>query len=639
MFELGARLALIGGGLVASFLNSGTDFSFCAGLAAVLAALEIFSYLLDVRQLRGETAVTWITGLEIGGLALWMADAGELSRFGVFVLVPMVLAAKRRLVRASTLAPVGAAALISANALAGRLAMFSPSVLVPAAAILVIGLLLENWTSASSPIVSETAPERPLTLTGDDYLELRESFRVLRQRYRDLEQRAERDHLVARLFELRQRNAGNLYPALAEMVSDFSGSEGAAIFGLIEGASMMTVKGATTDFPGELSQRTYPVESGMPERDLRIKLDASLRALPDAESRDFANLLLLHEGELVGMMCIGQRDAESLKECRDKATPLAPLIAALLTEEGKREEHRRELSEARTLYSLTSQGSSGGDEKISSMLSALVQTASDEDENAIALDAVSVCSLDGNSLGDQGARLDVLGLLRFEHGPGLDGWRAAGFPEIAVLDARTDPRCSSDAAIRGRVGSLYLAPLNRDGEVAGYFAAATHRLAGIDASTARFLAKAAGELEKALPMTAKQEEPHEDGSLSGPAFVQYMQGREGCLAVLEVLHVAKLAKSHGREQLEQAISKLQRRLLRQLPPQSVLCRRNMGEFLVFLCETSRDGALQWAASATASAALIGLQDDDGNNPKPLALRSKVAEITQSSLRESAGLAA
>src|SRR4051794_987217 len=117
MFELFARLAIIGSAVGIALACRGGDPLFAAEVAGGLAALDIFSFLLERRGLKSANASAIIAGLEVAGIALWLADAGELSRFGPLVLGPLLWATTRQGVQASVLAPIAAASLIAANTL------------------------------------------------------------------------------------------------------------------------------------------------------------------------------------------------------------------------------------------------------------------------------------------------------------------------------------------------------------------------------------------------------------------------------------------------------------------------------------------------------------------------------------------
>ncbi len=633
MRELLVRLCLLSVGFGASFAESGSDVATNAGIAGVLAALAVFSYLLERREMRDGHAATVFAGLDGAGIALWLAANGELSRYGVAVLAPLIWAAAKDGLKASTLAPIASASIIAANVLAGRLPMLSTSLLAPAALVLGLGFLLDVVPAAGPRLVERPAPEPPLSLTGDDYIELRESYRVLRQRFRDLERRGEHDRLIAKLFEMRQRPAAELYPALAEMIADTTGADGVAILSVAQTGEAMVVRGATTDFPNELSERAFSFDPSLAPRDLRLRLDGAVRAVPAAERRDFANVLLLHGERVLGMICLGQADAESLQICRDKMDPLAPYVSTLLAEEIEREEAGHRLAHAEMLFDLAV--ISGGDpasaaERMATRLSAAV------DADGLAISSLS--KGDGQVVAAQGANLELIDALKFSGGTGAEGWAKAGYPEVLILDARDDAACPSEIAIRRRIGSFCLVPIRSGETVTGFLSAATHRAGGIDVAQAETLRLGAQQVASVLASLVSEDKGSK-GVLSEGEFKRFLSAASGSLVVLEVLHRDQLALTAGKTALDAAIRRLQVRLRKQLSEEAAMCRRSNGDFLAFLTGTSEAEAQAWANDAATLAALIGVPRIDGAGSTPLAIRAKVAQIAATEASDAARFAA
>jgi hypothetical protein len=64
-----------------------------------------------------------------------------------------------------------------------------------------------------------------------------------------------------------------------------------------------------------------------------------------------------------------------------------------------------------------------------------------------------------------------------------------------------------------------------------------------------------------------------------------------------------------------------------VPSGSLICRRDDGDYIVFLRGQNEETARVWANEIVATAALVPLTTLDGRNRMPMALRAKVATLT------------
>jgi hypothetical protein len=638
MVELVIRLLLLAGAVGIGAVSPGSDMDAGMKIGAALAAVAVFSYLLERRNLRTPDTATVLSIIDVAGVALWLASNGELSRYGFAVLGPVIWAVGRQRVQATSIVPIAGALLIAANSVAGRLPLFAPALLGQAGLVLAIGLILAFAPPASIiRYQPDTEVERvqPLTAAGDDYLQIRESYRNLKERFRDLERRSDKDKLVMRLFELRGRSDASVYPRLAETLADLVGSDGAAIYGIAQSESSLTIRGSTTDFPSELAERMFPIDGVGGEREIKARIDVAVRAIPNAERRDFANVLLYdHDERIIGMLCVAQSDVESLRICREKAEEAAPYVAAFLAEETARQTMEHRLKHAELLYEIATLSAGSMDattlaQRVVGELAATLNT------DGLAIHGVS--HGDSEILAFEGANLQLADALHFITGTGVAAWVRAGHPEITLFDARNSDVCSPDAALKRRIGSYCQVPLFGRSGLLGYISAATHNAGGIDAFQVETLRVVAAELSRALSTLTSGSAV--EGLMSGDEFRRLVQERSGCLVVLEVLHLEHLALSCGRPVLDGALRKLQTKLRAKLPPGGALCRRQEGNYLAFLESAEEFFATSWANDATVTASLIGVPKIDGSGATPLAVRAKVARIVPNEVSEFSRLSA
>ncbi len=639
MVELVVRLCLIAVATGAGFLLPGADSNLSLRVGLVLAAATGFGYLLRLRGLRTHQVSLVLTALEIAGIAAWLASAGEITHYGFIVLAPILWAVTREDVEASAIAPISGALLIAANMLAGHLAMFDPALIAQSGIVVGIGMMLA-FLPKPLPQIATTKfelPDRmtaPLTVAGDDYLQIRESYRALRERFRELEIRSDRDRLVVRLFELRGLPPRSAFPRLAEVLAEVTGADAAAIFGVAQSTDALVIRGSTTDFPDELAEKALVIDPSMGHRDVRLRLDAATRAVPSAEVRDFANVLLIDEDRVVGLICVASSDAESLRLCREKAEGAAAYVALFLREELERDLNLQRLRHSEMLYSIATLGAGATTPE------ALAQRVIKELSEIIPVDGLAIHGLasEADVLAAEGANLALIDSLNFDLGTGLRGWIKTGAPEVVMFDARNDERCPSDTPLRRRIGSYCQIALHGKKGPVGFLSAATHQIGGIDEFQVETLRVVAAELSRALALLDISEQ-REEGLIPADDFRRLVAERAGCLIVLEVLHREQIGLVYGRPAVETATRKLQTRLRAQLPRGGVLCPRPQGDYLVFLEGVAEPFAVSWANDAAATASMIGMPRLDGTGSGPLALRAKVAQIVPNHVGEISRLSA
>jgi GGDEF domain-containing protein len=180
-------------------------------------------------------------------------------------------------------------------------------------------------------------------------------------------------------------------------------------------------------------------------------------------------------------------------------------------------------------------------------------------------------------------------------------------------------------ALKRRVGSFVLVPLNTAQATIGFITAATHSRGGLDKPQIESLRIAAIELSQAfLRLEGKSSEP--EGVMTPAEFGKRVQGTKGIFVYLEPLRREQLADTFGKSAVDLALRKFVGQLKRSLPKGGCVCRRDEGDYVVFLPKVSLEKATSWANDVTATSAMIAVRTADGSAKIPLALRSKVAAI-------------
>ncbi len=624
MVELGARLIVAGAVLFVSGMFGILDFDFAVKVSAALAAVGIFGYLLERKGLKNPGVAGFFAIADCYAIALVLARIGHLPDLGFLVLAPCAFAAARHGSPPNFMAPLAASSLLVAHAVFSEGKMPSQMLLAQACGLLVIGLLF----SQTKVVQVETPAETPLrdtdiVLEREDYLELRENFRKLRDAYRDLEFKSRRGRMISIIDDARNGSGERLFQRLANKVQEVTGADHVAIYTVAQYAEQLVVRATTAGYPTELSDVSLRVDLDLAPGQIKHRVEQSLLALKsDTERTRVANVILIESGRVAGMITLAHTEPMKLADAQSKAEEIAPYLASLIQDEMKAEAERRRLRETELLYEVATV--TAGATNVASLASRVVR----ELFETIEADHVGIYLLEGSEtiqLANQGARLRLLDALKLSGGAGLGGWLNSDSPEIIVFDARDDHRVDAQEALKRRVGSFVLLPLSSPQGPIGFLTAATHGRGGLDKPEIESLRIASVELAQAIQrLQGASLEP--EGVMTPAEFGKRVQKGKGSFVYLEPLRRDQLAETFGKPALDQALRKFVAQLKRSLPKGGCVCRRDEGDYVVFLPKATVDKASSWANDATASAAMIAVKTLDGSAKIPLALRAKVASL-------------
>lgn len=636
MFEFITRcclsVALLGG----AWLLGGDRLEAIWRVVALFAAYSTVAFLMERRGLRNSGVSGWVGVLDAWTIASLLSLTGLLGQYGFAVVIPMVWAVARHGSDPVSMAPLAVASLlVCANLWNGggwNLDLFAHSL-----AVLVLGLIAQP----AQKVVIQRAPAiDPTQLpplgqeTTSAYLELRENFRALRDHSREVEKRAKRDRVAMLLFEASDSRDG-FYPSVAKALAEVTGADGLSVYSVAHSGDRLIVESAQGAVPEAVRTSAFDLHRFAGEAQIRSRVEQNLSALVDPEQPlQSAAVMVKDKGRIVGMVCLfsanTSRMAESLQAMEDAADPLAILIQR----QRDRSEIERRLREAELLYFVS--GISLGAETTTNLCSRVVR----ELWESMRLDHLGIFIADGPdvlSAASQGIPARILESVTYGDQVGYEGWIAAGAPETYIPDAYGDPRLPKKDAIKKRVGSFALVPLQFGLEPYGYLSAATHRVGGIDLSQLETLRVVSQELSQALARLESGH--HEPGGLATPKeFHQAVQDSEsGCLVYLEVLRREEIIENYGRPAYDLAVRKFAARVRTTLPPEGMICRRAEGDFVALLRRSTEEQARSWANDASATASLVGIGTPDGKARAPLALRAKVSAIPKHLYEISSGV--
>ncbi len=635
MVELLVRLGLAALLLALSVVLKVPTFDLSWKIAAALAAASVFLFLLEKRGMRNGGISGIMAVIDAACIAVLLADAKQLDGFGFLTLAPLVWAVGKQGTNASTLAPlIAACVMLASNPFAGG---FSTTVMLHTAGILLVGLLVHPQKTVVKErrviITPEVPGEDP---PPSDYEELRENFRSLRDHTRDLEQKTRRDRLAVLMLESATRPGDNSPATLSQTMVEAFGVRGAIVCSANLPGRLVT-EGHSGNVPELSLTSAYQVVSGQSEAQMRSQIERRLLSLREPEERYQVGVQILKvKGKVVGCIALFADSSSLLEVAMEKVADVAESASALLARWREREEERRRLREAEILYSVACT-SSGAESRAS-----LAERIMRELGETFRLDHIGVSSLNGEEalqIASRGNPARLTDVLSFAHGPGVSGWLKTGAPETAIFDTFDDDRVPKIEAMRRRLGSFVMIPLRFGSEPTGFLSAGTQRVGGIDREKLETLRVVAAEVSQAF---ARLENPRRDSEgLMTPKEFQALikQTGNGAMVYLEVLRRDEMTETYGKVAMEYAIRKFAARVRSMLPIGSGMCRRDEGDYVVFLRDVEDDFARRWANDVAASASLIGLATPDGREKIPLALRAKVAQIGQQKSEISRGAVA
>jgi len=594
--------------------------------AATFSGVSLTGYWLEWTDRKNSGYAGLIACADSGVIAALLASFGAIPQFGFLVLAPCAYAAAKHGSLPSAMAPVATFALLGADQWANRGAPPSPIVFGHAMSVLAIGLLLNHRriiVSVAKPVLpNEVQPlqsEEP-----EAYMELRESFRKLKDMYQTLERKSRRDRFAADLRMAIAPEGDRFHKRLAAQLKKLSGAPGLSLFTLAEhsgGTVLRAVEGAVAEPVRQSVLYLNPQESVAL---LREQSEDAIRSLIDPEESALVrNVVITHAGKVVGLVSIQGESPEKVEPAAEAIEEIAPIVGEVLMEGVEREIQLNRMRRAELLYELASSESGA------SSRNALAERVVRELATMMDVENLAIGWVDGESLlpaASHGAFPRVFDGMSFSEGPGTVGWRGIGAPEIVARDVADDARCRRQDLSKMRIQSLAIFPIGFGAEAEGVLLAASPRSGAIDGTAADALRLASAEVSQCLARLTS-ESPRTGGlATAGEIHRMIRDAKEGCLVFLEPLRRDELIKRCGAPAFEIALRRLAHRIRPTLPPGGAVYRRSEGDYVAYLPTLDDAAARSWANQATASANLIDVPLLEGGRRTPLAVKAKVARI-------------
>jgi GGDEF domain-containing protein len=623
MFELTIRL--IGAGLV-TFLTGMLDdsiFQFTWRVALVFGAYSIVGYQLENKNLKNPGIAGFIAVADSLAISLILALFNRLDDFGFLTLLPCAYAATRFGSMAVAMAPLAATGLISAEMVVQGKPP-TAMLMAHAGAVLLIGLLMNQQRIIVTTTRDVEVPEPRAVETPDAYMELREGYRNLKTVCRELEVSGRRDHLCCQLYETKLSKDERFYTRLTRKLKDLLKVDVVSLYTMAQFDDTMVVRSIAGSTTQPMNDSSIAVNLRLSQAQMHDRIDQALSTIAGPERRlTIANVILTQNGKIIGMLVLQDENLLKLEEGKKSAEEISGFVTSMIVDEMIRANHERRLRESELLYEMAVT-CSGAD-----TANNLAARITREVFHDLDVDHMAVWWIDDNEsliAAHAGENLRFVDIMSFANGTGLEGWLSINAPELAIFDVAKDDRCPADKALRLRIGSFCLVPIQFRERPYGYITAATHRTGGIDNQEVETLRIVAAEMGQALARLNNDSEARE-GLMTPSEFKQHVhESHSGCIVVLEVLRKEQLIHSFGRPVVEHAQRQLALRLRAKLPVGGSLCRRSQGDFVAFLPKYTEEFARRWANEVSATASLIGLRTPDGKARIPFAIRAKAATV-------------
>lgn len=629
MVEFVVRLLFAVALVAMGFFNvAGVEFDLAWKAAALTGAFGVLIGLAERRHLRNPGVAGLIAVVDALALALVVGKLGGLETFGFVVLLPIGYAAARFGSLPSAMAPLASAAMLVAN-FALRREDPTPILLGQAGLVLALGLLTNQRrivmtvtrevADGNPAIESEESLEQPVP---EGYLQLRESYRTLRDEFRDLQRRSRRDRLTVRLIETRRHRGLAFYRNLAATMAQLTEADQVVLHTAAQFTDSFVARATAGDVPEAFVREAIPFDLSRGLDSLAGQAADRLRALQSESDRATgANIVLFDDHRPTGMLTLRGLDGDKLDEARETAEEAAPLVAWLIREEAASRRTHRRLHEAELLYEIATTGTGA------TSPAALAARVVAELAEATELDHLGAYFLDGHELVPaalHGRSVRFIESMSFAYGPGVEGWLKIGAPELAIFDLFGDQRCDRAEAIKQRVGSYCVVPIQFDEAPYGFLSAAAGTAGSIDVAEWHTLRLVAAEIGQAFSRRL-EESASQSGLMTAREFQSYLQTMPtGWLVYLEPLRRQELLEVFGRAALQRALRDFAHKLRARLPRGGAICRRPEGDYVAFLPEVGDAFARSWTNEAAAMASMVAVES--GGNRRPLAMRARTAPL-------------
>lgn len=594
----------------------------CTALSIWMVVIACANFQVQKERILNSGIAGFLAVADSWSIAILIGLLGKLDVMGFFVLAPCIYAFSAQGSHGGAMAPLAAAGLITANAFF-RGGEPTVELYGQALGVLGIGALTGHPRALDSVVVPEAT-----TVQRDDpelLLHLRQSYRELKGQFQNLERRAVRDRISAEVLGMRL-SAEEANSRIADRLRKLFGVADVSIYRPSRYEAKFVVASTT-----ESAIRTaLELDSRLSVAQVKSRLESTLRQDGDLQS---ASVVITFHGKVAALIALSDPKPDVLAAARRQAEDAGGLIAELFFELDRKValEIRAKTAEALYEVATVAQGASSPNVIAERLFGTIF--------SALRVDHLGVSWMDGDdAMGGftLGEPLRLLDVLRFANGQGVHGWRETGFPEIILFSTMEDDRCPRDEAVKRRIGSFAVFPINFSDHPYGFVTLACRQAGGFDIEQMETLRVCVAELGQAI---ARLKGHASDGLMTKTEFAAALMNAEGAIVVIEPLKRTELIERYGQPTVERVYRDFARRTRAKLPKAGALIRRESGALVAFLRDADRQTAEIWANEVAATASLLSLNGPSGREFVPFAVRAKVAAFNTQSFEFSPILAA
>jgi hypothetical protein len=632
MLELSIRLIAAGLIFVSSAWFGAPDASTGWKLALGIGVYAAIGFALETRGKRNQGVVGILSVCDAGAILFFGASLHGLDAASILSLLPVLYVFKRFQVNLWLTVPCVVGLLFAASA-SFYGPDINPGIYFESLAALVLPVIFklpeEQPASAARPALLPTNSE--LGIAPDSFFVLRENFRKMKDRCKEIEVAAKRDHMLAQLHTCRLAPTQNFHAKLSEAICSLSGAQSAALYTLSQFGETMVVRGTHGPVQSAIEDSSYSVNLAQAARQITDHVELTTRAmLVEEERAKVSSVLLTHDNRVIGMINLFHSDWDDLFEAKRQVESASQTISWIIMETQRKAGQEKRLKELELLYETAVVSTGATDrkelvERVSRRLGAIVE--------ADFIGAYLIESGEPVLVGSSGNEMPFLESMSFSGGSGFGGWIAAGAPELAVFQPRDDQRCRAEEFLRKRIGSFILVPLQFDEQPFGFIAGVARASNRLDSSDLAALRAVSAECAQAV---CRMEHPTPiAGGLVTPAAFQrtLSSARTGCIVYFELLKKQQLLENCDARAIEEGLREFSYRLRGKLTAGGAACQKGVGGFIVFLPNASTNFVSSWANDVAATASMIGVRTSGGKTTIPLAFRARVANLAPQSNEE------
>lgn len=638
MLELFVRLTLVLAWPAAAWLNRESPWIACTSLASSGCLLALLTHISALSGKRNAGVAGLLASADAAWIAFALASTGHLVQFGFLVLAPVAYAAARFGSLPTAMAPLASSSLALAFAVSHPGKEPAASFYGQMAAVLAIGLLLNHRrivVTESRPIV-EAEVERAIDLgpPPEAYMELRESFRRLKDQYRDLASLRTRESRSLELLRLLTESQCAYPDRIVQAIRQRHDLQGVAIFQPSSPSDRLSLSASEGALPESIESEGLSANLQLASEQVKASIVRGANEAIGAHSQGgSANLPLIHDGRVVGLLALFG-ETRALREAVDACSEVTGDLASALACDARHQNYKKRALSAETQFELATvlRGASSRNHLAARAVQVLQEICGLEN-----LAIHWIC--DGEQLlaASHGVKPLLPDMLSLGGGQGTSGWTSHGSPDLWMPSTHEDARVRPHAVVQTRQRSAALLAIRRGEEVVGYITASSSRTGAIGAFEFDTIRMTAHHLSQALVQLEGQTLP---GGLAPLAELREALAQNPSSLIVQLVPVQRdrQLQTLGLPAFEQATRAFAQRLSAKLPPGGFIASRSGGEFLVLLPNFSRPQAESWANESAALASLVGVPVGDGSTRIPLAFRARVSSLGQSEAVVSGGAA-